>query len=165
MTTSCDKFSVYFLVWNSIAPRILVLMRFTYVGPTAIFVIAMLTFSVLGLFEFTLRSATQNRLLFVFAQSTTCDRASALARSDFERGDYLLLRFGLPESLSVVIGEVLASDYGIKQIYGGCGGGNDEIDCYNNTMYSLLQQEYGAEFLLQAREKARRIYVEKKVTL
>lgn len=86
---------------------------------------------------------------------------SELAKSEFDKGAYFLVRWGLPETRSIVVGEVLQTDYGIEQIYGGCAR-HDEVDCYTDTMYLLFQQRYGNEFYLQVRNKADRLYAERK---
>lgn len=83
-----------------------------------------------------------------------------MARSDFQKGSYLLIRWGLPETRSIITGEVLQSDFGIRQVYGGCAR-RDEVDCYTNTMYSLLEAKHGSSFYLRATEKARQLYVER----
>ncbi len=71
-----------------------------------------------------------------------------------------MIEFGLPDNMT--LSEVLKSNYEIELIYGGCGGGTDEMDCYNETMYKLLQEEYGDEFYVDARSKAHRINSERK---
>ena len=86
---------------------------------------------------------------------------SELAKSDFNKGAYFLIRWGLPETGSIVVGEVLRTDYGVEQLYGGCAG-RDEVDCYTDTMYSLLQQKYGEGFYLHVINQAHRLYTERK---
>ena len=61
----------------------------------------------------------------------------------------------------MIIGDVLRSDYGIDQIYGGCIV-REKVDCYAKTMYSLLQQKYGPQFYLRVREKAEQVWVERR---
>ena len=94
------------------------------------------------------------------SQSKTCVAASALAKEYFQNGSYVLIEFGLPDNMT--LSEVLESDYHVELMYGSCGAGSDEMDCYNETMYKLLQEKYGNEFYLDARSKARRIISERK---
>jgi hypothetical protein len=136
-------------------------MKFLHLGPTAILTFSIITFGILMLFEFTLTDSKGTRFYYVISQCKTCEAASALAKRDFEKGSYFLIRWGLPETISVVTGEVLESYYKVEQMYGGCVG-RDEVDCYTDTMYSLLQQKYGLEFYFQARKKASRICSERK---
>ena len=132
-------------------------MKFAHLGPLAIFTVFLVTFSILMLFNLTVTDAGRTRFYYVISQCKTCEMASELAKADFSRGSYLLIRWGLPETISLVTGEVLKSDYGIQQLYGGCAA-RKEVDCYTSTMYSLLQEKYGAEFYARARENARRLY-------
>jgi hypothetical protein len=134
-------------------------MKFAHLGPIATFIFCVLTFSILMLFNLTLTDASRTRFYYVVSQCKTCEKGSILAKSDFDNGSYLLIRWGLPETVSE-IGEILKSDFGIQQMYGGCAG-RDEVDCYTNTMYSLLQAKYGSEFYSQAKRKAQRLYAER----
>lgn len=129
-------------------------MKFFYLGPIAILTFLIIAFSILVLFDLTLADSTRTRFYYVMSQCKTCEAASALAKQDYEEGSWLLIRWGLPETVSIVTGEVLKSDYKVQQMYGGCAGRN-EVDCYTDTMYRLLQQKYGVTFVLEARKKAR----------
>jgi hypothetical protein len=132
-------------------------MKFAHHGPLATFTVCLLTFGILMLFNLTLTDASQTRFFYVVSQCKTCEMGSTLARSDFDKGSYLLIHWGLPETVSTITGEILESDFGIQQIYGGCAG-REEVDCYTNTMYSLLRERYGSEFYLGARDKALRLH-------
>lgn len=136
-------------------------MRFAHLGPLAIFTVFLLSFGILILFNLTLTDASRTRFFYVMSQCKTCEMGSKLAKADFGKGSYLLIRWGLPETISLVTGEVLKSDYGIQQLYGGCSA-RDEVDCYTNTMYSLLQEKYGSDFYVKARENARRLYADRR---
>ena len=82
----------------------------------------------------------------------TCEMGSKLAKADFEKGAYFIIRWGLPEPASILRGEILEKEFGIQQVYGGCVP-RDEVECYTSTMYSLLQGKYGYAFYKQARKK------------
>lgn len=135
-------------------------MKFSHIGLIVVFTTWLLIPCVLVLFDFTL-NPDRSRLLYIIAQCKTCDTASALAESDFKKGQYLLIRWGLPETRSTVVGEVLLAEYGIKQIYGGCVKPS-EVDCYTNRMAELLLGRYGAGFYEDVVDKANRIYEERK---
>lgn len=128
-------------------------MKFHHLGVIAIFTICLLTFSILLLFYSTSTNLRRMRLFYVIAQCKTCERASTLADSDFEKGQYLLIRWGLPERRSIVIGEVLSADYGIEQIYVGCAA-RKEVDCYTNRMAELVLDKYGSGFYQDVIDKA-----------
>ena len=132
-------------------------MRFLRLGPIATFTIYIVTIGILILFDATLTDSDRTKFFYVMSQSKTCEHGSKIAKLYFDKGNYLLIFFGLPDGGVEIVGEVLESDYGIVQRYGGCAG-PDEIYCYTKTMYSLLQQKYGTEFYLNARKKAAKIY-------
>ena len=127
-------------------------MRFINIGKVAITTNCIIIFSILAVFDLTLTDSDHTHLLYVISQSKTCEKAAALAKSDFQKGSYLLIRFGLPET-SEITGEVLQHDYGIVQRYPGCVP-VAEVECYTQRMYSLLQGRFGAEFYSKARAKA-----------
>lgn len=139
----------------------LVAMKFTHLGPIAIFAVSAISFSILVLFDSTLTDSSYTRVLYVISQSKTCEKASELARADFNNGNCLLIGWGLPETCTIVAREVLLSDCGVELLNGGYTR-NKEVGCYTTTMYELLQQQYGAEFYLQVRDKANRICAERK---
>jgi hypothetical protein len=136
-------------------------MKFAHLASLAIFVLCSMTFSMLILFNLRITDAGQTRLLYVISQCKTCETGSKLAESDFDDGSYLLIRWGLPETISEITGEVLESDFRIRQMYGGCVG-REEVGCYTNRMYSLLQEKFGTEFYVLARDKAYQLYTERK---
>ena len=135
-------------------------MKFIRLGPIAIFTVSILIFSILILFESTFKDSRRTTRYYIMSQCKTCESASALAKQYFQKSSYVLIEFGLPDNMT--LSEVLKSNYEIELIYGGCGGGTDEMVCYNETMYKLLQEEYGNEFYLDARSMAQRINSERK---
>jgi hypothetical protein len=130
-------------------------MKFIGVGQIAIFTVSILTFSVLILFEFTLTNSRQTTLYYIMGQCKTCESASVLAKQYFEKGSYVLIEFGLPDNMT--LSNVLKTSYGVELMYGSCGAGTEETDCYNETMYMLLQKKYGDTLYLNARNEAHRI--------
>ena len=94
------------------------------------------------------------------SQCKTCESASALAKQYFQKSSYVLIEFGLPDNMT--LSEVLKSNYQVELMYGSCGAGTDEMDCYNKTMYKLLQEKYGNSFYIDARNNAQRINSERK---
>jgi hypothetical protein len=129
-------------------------MKFLHIGQVAVFTIGMILFSILALFPFTLKSHQQTTLYYIMSQSKKCESASALAQQYFDKGTYVLVVFGLPDSNNLM--EVMKTDYNVDLIYGGCGLATDETDCFNETMYRLLEGKFGEEFYERARGKARR---------
>jgi hypothetical protein len=133
-------------------------MKFVHLGTIAIFTFAILTFSILELFDFR-TEAKQYRLYCIFAQSKTCDIASSLAEQDFKQGNYLLIHWGMPDDESILINETLNSGHKLEQMYGGCIF-RDKVECYNETMRWLLQQKYGYQFHLPCKDKKHLIYLD-----
>jgi hypothetical protein len=107
------------------------------------------------------RSSHDSHLERVLRGCVTCEAAENLAKSDFERGSYVLVQFGLPEMTSEITGEVLQKDHGIVQRYPGCAP-IAEVECFTQKMYSLLQEKFGAEFYRKARAKASAIRAQQK---
>ncbi len=140
----------------------LIIMRVLQPGLiSSLFTICLLTFGILLLFDSALRNIQRTRVLYVIGQCKSCEMGSALAESDFQKGSYLLVRWGLPETRSMVVGEVLHSDFGIDQLYGGCAD-RAGVDCYTDRMAELLLQKYGKDFYRKVMDKANRIYDERK---
>ena len=78
----------------------------------------------------------------LFDQCKTCEMASKLAIEDFNHSKFQIVRWGLPDSGPSLRDTVLAKDFKIKILHGGCVGFK-EVDCYNYSMLKLLYAKYG----------------------
>ena len=85
----------------------------------------------------------------------TCDIAKALAKDDFKKNKYRVIFWGLLESsVTEELMNVLASDYKIQSVGGGCVR-FPELECYDNEMKFLLSEKFGDCFYENATDKAR----------
>ena len=95
----------------------------------------------------------------LYYRSTSCQIAEQNAVSDFKKGEYLIIWWGLPsdEEFDKIFYSIITSKYKIKSFRGGCVP-LIEMDCYNIKMRGLLYKKYGNSFMFNSYKEAKSLY-------
>ncbi len=116
-------------------------------------------FVVFGLFVFSLNFYSQNKKTKKL-EDFTCEEGTKDAISDAEKGEYLLISYGLAISINIpdygyydFRNDYIYEKYGIKFESGGCVITNYS-DCYRKKTEELLKAKYGKDILEKSEKEA-----------
>ncbi|MBB2144222.1 hypothetical protein GM921_01880 [Pedobacter sp. LMG 31464] len=93
----------------------------------------------------------------LYLKCTNCTIGKEQAITDFKKGTYQIVTWGLPDTRYDTIvypSDILESDYKIKTIRGNNCVSYYAIDCYTIKMYQLLSVKYGNDFVGASHRKA-----------